>query len=93
MNISFDSGVQFTVQIVSGRGRIQQDFGRSGNSGVFVVVDRLAEVDRIAQLLSQNGFARVARHLQQEETGVTLRQEVIRRTVFIQNLRKEMKNH
>jgi hypothetical protein len=43
-------------------------------------------VDGVAELLAQNGFARVTRHLEQKEARVTLRQEVIGRIILVQNL-------
>ena len=40
-----------------------------------------------------NLFWRVARHLEEEEASVTLRHVVIRRLVFVQNLREDHLNH
>ena len=40
----------------------------------------------VTQLLPEHRFTRIARHLEQEETRVTLRKEVISRIVLVQNL-------
>ena len=57
------------------------------DSGIIVGVDRLAEVDGVTELLLQHWLAGVARELQQEETGVGLRHEVVRWLVLVQHLR------
>ena len=59
--------------------------------GVVVGVYGLAEVDGIAELLLQHWLTGVARNLEQEETGVGLRQVVVRRVVLIKHLEKERK--
>lgn len=59
---------------------------RQGDAGVVVRVDGLAEVDGVLELLLQHLPARVARQLEQEEAGVRLGQEVIRRVVLVQHL-------
>jgi hypothetical protein len=64
---------------------VEENLG-SRHAGVLVVVDRFAKVDGVAELLAQNGFARVTRHLEQKEARVTLRQEVIGRIILVQNL-------
>ena len=64
---------------------VEENLG-SCHPGVLVIVDRFAKVDGVAQLLSQDGFARVTRHLEEKEARVALGQEVIGRIVLIQNL-------
>ena len=59
---------------------------RQRDARVVVGVDRLAEVDRVLELLPQHVATRVARHLQQEEARVRLGQELVRRTVLVQHL-------
>ena len=46
----------------------------------------LAEVDGVFELLPEDGLGRVARHLEQEEAGVALGQEVVRRVVLVHDL-------
>ena len=43
-------------------------------------------MDGVFELLSQDGFAGVPRHLEQEETGVTLRQKVVSRVALVHYL-------
>jgi len=53
---------------------------------VVIGVDRLAEVNRVLELLTEHFAARVARHLEQEEASVALWHVVVRRTVLVQHL-------
>ena len=55
---------------------------------VLVSVDALAEVDRVLKLLTEDTLAGVARHLEQEEAGVALREEVIGWIVLVHDLLK-----
>lgn len=50
---------------------------------IVVRVNRLAEVYRVLELLLQDFAARVAWHLEQEETCVALGKELIWRIVFV----------
>jgi len=63
------------------------------NACIVVGVDRLAEVDRVLELLLQHFAARVAWHLQQEEACVALGKKVIWRVVLVQNLASNNHNH
>lgn len=56
---------------------------------VVVCVNWLAEVDGVLELLSQDLLRGIARHLQQEETCVALRKEVVWRVVFVQDLQSK----
>ena len=51
--------------------------------GIVVCVNGLAEVDGIAELLLEDGLARVARDLEQEEAGVGLWKVVVGRVVLV----------
>ena len=51
--------------------------------GIVVCVNGLAEVDGIAKFLLEDGLARVARDLEQEEAGVGLWKVVVGRVVFV----------
>ena len=51
--------------------------------GVVIRVDGLAEVDGVSKFLLQHWFARVARDLEQEETGVGLGKVVVGRMVLV----------
>lgn len=73
--------VRVLAAVVGGR------LTRQGDAGVVVGVDGLAEVDGVLQLLLQHLLARVARQFEQEEAGVGLWQEVIRRVVLVQHLK------
>lgn len=61
-----------------------------GHSSVLVRVDTLAEVDGVLQLFLENSLTRVPGHLEQEEAGVALRKEVIRRIVLVQYLQDKV---
>ena len=54
-----------------------------------VLTNGLAEVDGVFELLPEDGLGRVARHLEQEEAGVALGQEVVRRVVLVHDLRRK----
>jgi len=72
--------VRVVAAVVGGR------LARQRDAGVVVRVDGLAEVDGVLELLLQHLAARVARQLEQEEAGVRLGQEVVRRVVLVQHL-------
>jgi hypothetical protein len=42
----------------------------------------------IFEFFSQDSLARISRHLEQEEAGVTFRQKIIRRIVLVHDLQK-----
>jgi len=62
---------------------------RQSDARVVVRVDRLAEVDRVLELLSENFAARVAWHLEQEEARVALWQELVGWNVLVQHLHQQ----
>lgn len=66
--------------VVSGR------LSGQGDARVVVRVDGLAEVDGVLELLLEHLLAGVTRQLEQEEAGVRLGQEMVRRVVLVQNL-------
>ena len=58
------------------------------NFSSLILTDRFAEVDRVFELLPEDPLARVPRHLEQEEAGVTFRQEVVGRVVLVHDLER-----
>ena len=54
------------------------------------LTNRFAEMDSICEFFTKYSFTRVPRHFEQKETGVTFRQEVIRRIVFVKNLHRKI---
>ena len=58
------------------------------SSSFIELTNRLAEVDRVLELLPEDGLARVAGHLEEEEASVALGQEIVGWVVLVHDLWK-----